>query len=399
LRWPQNLRKLDFRFMALARIYSRHPEQATALCRDLERQGYEVEVLSPEETPDTPADLEIQYEICDVDNALQRALDLAAESHADVAVASGALPVTATETEDAAREVQERGVPTAWNQAEDQAAAGAAGPLLQPDAQAPSPTSFPARLREARVGERLAKTWSQTRSAVAPAFSRFVAGLRGLGSWAVRKIGEQRERSAIRAGENRVIREEQLLERAFRRAEAEHRSRQMEAARRAAAVYLSELHHRSAAKPENHPSAEHLAAPPSSNDGQEDTKRMRSRRTKAVAAAAAAAGVCFALVLGIALLRSRPDQMPPASPTPAVNARTAPATAHPSASRPSPVIRKSAQQPSTIHPGRASARRDATTRRDDGNVADDVVVRHFSSSKSLETRVSNGVKHYSDLPN
>src|SRR5215467_4675273 len=84
--------------MALARIFSCTPEQATALIQDLERQGYNVEVLRPEETPSGSADLEIQYELCDTHGAIERAQELAAEYDADVAVESGVFQAALADT-------------------------------------------------------------------------------------------------------------------------------------------------------------------------------------------------------------------------------------------------------------------------------------------------------------
>lgn len=78
-------------FMSVARIFSCSPEQAAALVQDLERQGYKVEVMRPEESPTGPADLEIQYELCDNDRIVERAKELAKQFDTDIAVASGVL--------------------------------------------------------------------------------------------------------------------------------------------------------------------------------------------------------------------------------------------------------------------------------------------------------------------
>jgi hypothetical protein len=86
--------------MPLARIFTHHPERTTSLSQELQQQGYQVEVRSPDQTHLAPADLEIEFEICDRADALERAAVLADEFHADVAVAPGVvLPSAAVEAE------------------------------------------------------------------------------------------------------------------------------------------------------------------------------------------------------------------------------------------------------------------------------------------------------------
>lgn len=77
--------------MPLARIFTRNPERTTALSSQLEQQGYNVEVASPDQPNLAPADLEIEFEICERADVLERAADLASELGADVAVAPGIL--------------------------------------------------------------------------------------------------------------------------------------------------------------------------------------------------------------------------------------------------------------------------------------------------------------------
>jgi hypothetical protein len=89
--------------MPLARILTHHPERTTALSQQLEQQGYRVEVHSPEQVNLAPADLEIEFEICERSDVLERAADLAMQLEADVAVAPGALqPAMAQISDDAA---------------------------------------------------------------------------------------------------------------------------------------------------------------------------------------------------------------------------------------------------------------------------------------------------------
>jgi hypothetical protein len=77
--------------MPLARIFTRNPEGTADLSGQLRQQGYTVEVARPDETNLAPADLEIEFEVCERADVLHRAADLAAELDADVAVSPGVL--------------------------------------------------------------------------------------------------------------------------------------------------------------------------------------------------------------------------------------------------------------------------------------------------------------------
>src|SRR5436189_5374714 len=75
--------------MPLARIFTRNPERTTDLSRQLQQQGYSVEVVSPDQAHLAPADLEIEFEVCERADVLERGGDLATELGADVARAPG----------------------------------------------------------------------------------------------------------------------------------------------------------------------------------------------------------------------------------------------------------------------------------------------------------------------
>jgi hypothetical protein len=77
--------------MPLARILTRNPERTADLSSQLKQQGYSVEVARPDQTNLAPADLEIEFEVCERADVLERAADLATELGADVAVAPGVL--------------------------------------------------------------------------------------------------------------------------------------------------------------------------------------------------------------------------------------------------------------------------------------------------------------------
>src|SRR5947199_9820604 len=73
----------------------RDPEGAFALAQQLESQGFQVEIASPDDAPFGPADLEIALEILSQREVLERAAELAARLQADVVVFPGALPQVA----------------------------------------------------------------------------------------------------------------------------------------------------------------------------------------------------------------------------------------------------------------------------------------------------------------
>src|SRR5215467_4904524 len=77
--------------MPLARIITRFPEHTSNLSQQLQLEGYSVEISSPGEIHAQPADLEIDFALCDPAEALQRASRQATELGADVVVASGVL--------------------------------------------------------------------------------------------------------------------------------------------------------------------------------------------------------------------------------------------------------------------------------------------------------------------
>src|SRR5262249_16130326 len=77
--------------MPLARIFTHHPERTAALSGQLQQQGYTVEIASPDQTNLAPADLEIEFEVCERADVLERAAGLADELHADIAVAPGVI--------------------------------------------------------------------------------------------------------------------------------------------------------------------------------------------------------------------------------------------------------------------------------------------------------------------
>jgi hypothetical protein len=85
--------------MPLARIITRIPENAASLAEYLSQQGYSVEMVTPGEPQDSFADVEITFDTCRSDQALERAAKLASGLDADVMVAPGAVPETTPQPE------------------------------------------------------------------------------------------------------------------------------------------------------------------------------------------------------------------------------------------------------------------------------------------------------------
>ena len=72
--------------MPLARIITLHPERTSALSEQLQQQGFNVELARPEETHIQPAELEIHFELCDQQQVLNRAAELARQLGAEIVV-------------------------------------------------------------------------------------------------------------------------------------------------------------------------------------------------------------------------------------------------------------------------------------------------------------------------
>ncbi len=85
--------------MPVARILTRYPDYAHTLSQQLEQLGYMVEVCHPDEPANSPADMEIDLEVCSQSEAVDRATELAMELNTEVAVAPRALQFEAPAAE------------------------------------------------------------------------------------------------------------------------------------------------------------------------------------------------------------------------------------------------------------------------------------------------------------
>lgn len=77
--------------MPLARIITNHPELTTSLSQQLQLQGFTVQVARPQDAHIVAADLEIDFEVSDQQEALQRASELAGRWRTEVIVFPGAV--------------------------------------------------------------------------------------------------------------------------------------------------------------------------------------------------------------------------------------------------------------------------------------------------------------------
>ncbi len=77
--------------MALARILAVRPRDAADFARQLQDSGFQVEIVGPNQQPLAPADLEIEFAICDHHEVLRRAVAIAEQLHSEVVVFPGAV--------------------------------------------------------------------------------------------------------------------------------------------------------------------------------------------------------------------------------------------------------------------------------------------------------------------
>jgi len=374
--------------MALARIFSRYPQEAAALCLELQQKGYTVEVLTPEQTPATPANLEIQLEACEPADVLRRAEELASQLYADIAIAPGALPPPAEEPVSAAPaaaapELAPPKILLVMRETE----AGNSEP-----APAVSATSTPTlTLTE---DAQAARASGSALAALAATAGKFLSSARA-------GFHERLEEARIIAAEAGARRQERLLELARRRAEARQRALTLESSRRALAAYLLQLQRQ---YPDLLPGAQSDAgaqpasvvgspAPPSPTQ----TRRLHMTKWEALLALAASATAMFVAGLAVASFHSRPAN-PIAKPGVTSQSGGGMQASQPkpaSPQRPSPAARKTTPQRPAQAPSRA--RQPKPEPGDRELVARDVVVRHFPVARPTPTPQTTGWKHFSDL--
>src|SRR5260370_9463519 len=80
--------------MPVGGILTRSPDYAHTLSQQLEQLGYMVEVCHPDEPANSPADMEIDLEVCSQSEAVDRATELAVEFGTEVAGGPPASPAS-----------------------------------------------------------------------------------------------------------------------------------------------------------------------------------------------------------------------------------------------------------------------------------------------------------------
>ncbi len=538
--------------MPLARIFTRYPERAAALSAQLQQQGYRVEVSSPDQAHLPPADLEIEFEICDRADVLQRAAHLAEELQADVAVAPGVLqpepqavaeplpaasvaaeqPVEAaaeslaevlpmeaavqaptevvpaelavstpeamaTEASDREREFEAAFLPVhAQNGLERQPAARAdlsaeeqpspeieipeaaalppvammeeepsamrAEPILAETAKPATPVPYlsqltpfgkPADLAQMEAPEyrtvhephELPKEAAGTKPPlegvgrnVANIFSTAMNGLKLASASAAEsfrgRVQEYKKRAQVRSAESHAERVARMLDLEQRKAEAQQRATELEAAREAASTRLAELirerqpglseeERKPAPIPEPAPYMKPVDSLRHASIARMQTRPRRPMNPQLRSVLTGAAAVTLIFVIGIVLGEFYP-RTPLASPanqasngvtmqTGAQPAQTGGVTVKTSAPAQTSQTKAPQSSPNGVTPAltpgetkpspRVSQARHLAAQQDEVTVGDDVVVRHFSrpapTQKPRQAGQQAGLKHFSDMEN
>ncbi|HEY6309108.1 MAG TPA: hypothetical protein VI488_21910 [Candidatus Angelobacter sp.] len=403
--------------MALARIFSRFPEQTTALSQELQQQGYKVEVLSPDQAPATLADLEIQLEVCDPADVLRRAAELAARLQCDIAVAPGALqPDPSPEQITAALPQPEEPAP----------------PALVPESQAPSaePAALAAPTMETHQpaqepGQKEAKDANATRAAsgsflpqaarsLGAALAACTAAANQLLASARDQFRESGELARIRLAHARALREQHLLDLTRRRAESQQHLLELKAGRKVLDAYLqlqracpegiseTQAPVRSASAQEAAPIGE------SSASGWKLKTWPIPLRTRQVLLACLASAVAL-FVIGLTVSAFHSRQVPSNAHGDTVQSGGVTLQAPPpkpaTPPRPSPAVRKAMPKPAIqvhktqVHKTQAHKTQPKVPQPNEDLIASDVVVRHSPPPKPTPSTQANGWKHFSDMHN
>ncbi len=425
--------------MPVARIITVHPERTDALLRQLEAEGYSVEVVRPESAA-PPADLEIDFEICPEEHALERAVELAEHLHADIAVAPGLdlnrtepveqvaaqslQPVPAAEPEPPVPPFEEPAAPVEASVPEPvlQEEINPAQPLASPPTQdvsvppavwmaAAGPVHRQQSLSQAKVEREPEESYGPYPSMAEPtnlvvegAAQKAAKALADVWNSA-RQLGQEcKERLNLRVAEFKAARQQRLLELEKRKTLAQERANELQAARDAASARLQELLRERGGEPAATPARQEettsaVSAPPvaAQQKGQPASPatgywrtqlnlwlgRRRAPQVQAILTGVAAMAALFVLGLVLASFRPRPALSNSLDhPYEGVTVKGGGFTIRPSPTphavntpRPSPAVRN----PEAIRKP-TPARKAAPGKRT--NFGDDVTVQHFTRKSS-----------------
>lgn len=443
--------------MALARILTLNPEDANVFARQLRQLGFDVEVVNPNEPQASPADLEIEFAICDQQQVLGRASAIAAQLQAEVVVFPGAIPhfpkpIPATEITSVSADLTEEPY------SEPMAAAETHQPVVGLPDQAEmvelsempevvlETAKEPAARRTSPLFSALANKLRSSLRYFNAALSSVVARLKRAGSSASSAIAagvlEFHERMEQRIARIRAAHEQHLVERRKRHAEAMQRASVVEQERRreaelAAAAHGQELQRLQTEKerrlaevkrlkPESREKAAalqttRLAALPEEQQQERSTTSSREQWRGALAGAVAAS---FFFILGMILANlhsltplSRSlasgsiEEQVPFGPTtlrtPAASAKPASAVSRPqipvaAPAQPAPVVNKPNPARTTVPGNKPSPEwhhfQRSSNAPEDTPTTDEVVVKHFGPPRrtTQTPQQQAGLKHYSD---
>jgi hypothetical protein len=403
--------------MPLARIFTCYPQQTASLSEQLQQQGYEVEVLSPDQAPDTLADLEIQLEVCDPADVLRRATELAARLHADIAIAPGALQ--AAPAISAPPVLEEEQLPATTIPVESAA-------LAEPPARPPVPAieihSYAQALEQKSQPQappdflseppRAAHSLGAALAACTSAAERFLVSARD-------QFQESRGLARVRLAEAQVVREQRLLDLARRRADVREQLLELRAGRHVLDAYLIHLKQQAPAhsrQPQGQapPTPEPAAVSESLVAGWKTTfQRIHLPLGRREAWIAGLVSVVALLAIGLTVgafnSHPTPSKSDGAVSKPGGVTLQASQPANPAPARPSPAARQTAPnppaqvskvtKPSPARRAQGSAVRQKAPRENQESVGNDVVVRHFPAPKPTPRAQAEGWKHFSDISN
>jgi len=385
-----------------ARVFCDHLKHPASLVDALRELGYQVEVLRPEASPSSPADLDIALETCARAEVLGRAAELAADQGADVVVAPGALTMASPQLETGS-------LPAQSISSEPSVGVETHAPVLRLDQAEQRPTESAATEPETAEANADPGFWRRAVPAAAVRLSVWATAAGEVLASARDQARESREHALTRLAHVRAQREEHLLELTHQRIEAQERASHLAAARRNAAAYLDQLQQESGGRIQTLRGSSELeprtdAPPPWLGLIEKFRERIRPVRWDTALAGLASAGALFAIGLAVASFNSKPplsaheDRDPAVTSSPASAPRpSSPATpATKSAARSSPGTHARAAKPSPAQ--RGPSKRDRTVASRDQGAANDVVVRRIASpTPTPKVQAQQGWKHFSDL--
>ena len=444
--------------MPLARILTLRPEDATFLREDLEQIGFEVEIANPHQQHSLVADLEIEFAICDQQQALARAAAIATQLQAEIVVFPGAIPPmpkavqpvveVPAATEHAEVQPIENQAPTQQRDAD--LVPANQGFESQPEAE-PLLTKFGEGLRKSgkqamsilgAAGEKLRGGWQRSKPVLVNGLAKVKGRASSTGTALAARTREFQERKRLKAAQLRATREEQHAEamqraamleqgrqklseqamaaRQQERVEREKRSAEMERVRAESNEQVAVLERARLAAEAQHQQLQRQEAQLAPATPAKTPRRSQLRGVFTGAAAATIlfiAGMVLAnfhassplpnlngqsvqqdVPFGSATVHGTPGVTVGGAKTPKIVRPTNPVPQQAAPAQPKPQPSKtsapSKKQKSQWHRFRKSTRSES-----DDAVADDVVVRHFAPTQkpiAKNTQQQAGLKHYSD---